>query len=300
MPKMHIDAAGKLQCPENPGLITYNSPWPTVNGSTNFQEPAQGYVIHTEVGYEHSVIHEFNDPNAQASAFVSFGVDGHVHQYGPIGHGWKAWTQVNGNPKWRGGEHEDLGDPKNPLTAAQIESSASVFEAISEHDGFPLQATDDPVNGKGAIFHSDGGAAWGGHDCPGAVRRGQRQAIIDRAKAIRGQAPAPKPNPTPVPLGPLHALEHALHMAQTGKWGVALDHAVACVFDDTHAQSHAECVYEQHLVGTAADGAWGYLSRRARRITINRIQRVIGAGADGIVGPETRRKMAAFRAKYVK
>lgn len=300
MPKLTIDAAGRLQCASNPHLITHNYPWPSHNGSTNFQEPADGYVIHTEVGYEHSVEEEFNNPAAQASAFVSIGDDGHIHQYGPIGHGWKAWTQAAGNAKYRGAEHEDLGHPSNPLTAAQIESSASVLEAISEHDKFPLQPTDNPNGGKGVIFHSDGGAAWGGHDCPGQVRRGQRGAVIDRAKAIRGGTPV-HPDPVAPPIGPVHHVERVLHLPITGHWSHAIDVAAHAVLYDTHGATHsAACRYEQQRCGTSADGVWGYLSRRARKITVNRLQGAIGAGQDGIVGKQTLEKWAEFRAKFVK
>jgi hypothetical protein len=298
MPKMHVDSAGKLQCPSHPELITHNSPWPTQNGSTNFQDPANGYVIHTEVGYEHTVIQEFNNPADQASAFFSIGVDGHIHQYGPVGHGWKAWTQAGGNPKWRGSEHEDLGHPSNPLTAAQIESSASVLEAVSAHDKFPLQPTDDPNNGKGVIFHSDGGAAWGGHDCPGTVRRGQRGDIIHRAKALRGAAPAPTPDPTPKPSSKVEALQAAVHVKRDGFWGVTTDKAAEAVRHDIHARSVDDCKFEQTHVGTAADGKWGYLSRRARRITINRIQGVLGVPQDGLWGPQTDAAYVAMRRRF--
>lgn len=190
---LQVDADGKLVSPDGHFSITYNDPWPTQNGNWNFQEPSFGGVMHTEVGYEHSVIEEFNNPGAQASSFVSisggFGSsgfekrlgsairafhslaaneplpDGHIHQYGPIGKGFMYWTQSQGNPNWLGTEHEDGGNPSNPLTVNQIEATAAVFEAESNLSGWPIQATDDPNNGRGVIFHSDGGAAWGGHNC---------------------------------------------------------------------------------------------------------------------------------------
>jgi hypothetical protein len=183
-----IGADGRLRGPAD---ITWNAAWPTPDGETGFAEPADGMVFHTEVGYEHNVIDEFNNIAAQASSFFSIGDDGHIHQYGPVGSGWVAWTQSNGNYHYRGVEHEDNGNPAIPLTAAQLAASAMVFEALSHHDGFPLAATDKPVGGKGLIFHSDGGVPWGNHDCPGAVRRAQRPAIIAAAQAIRKQREAP-------------------------------------------------------------------------------------------------------------
>jgi hypothetical protein len=121
-------------------------------------------------------------------------MDGHIHQYGSLGHDWMAWTQVAGNPNYRGVEHEDHGDPANPMTDAQLTASAQVFEAMSAFDGWPLAPTDNPNGGRGIIFHADGGAAWGGHACPGPVRQGQRAELIRRAQAIRaGASPAPQP-----------------------------------------------------------------------------------------------------------
>jgi hypothetical protein len=186
-PRLHIDrATGKLT---GPAAITYNTPWPTKNGTPGGFGTAFGGVIHTEVGFEHSVEDEFNNPAAQASAFFSISVTGAIHQYGPLGKDWMAWTQVAGNPHYRGVEHEDQGDPNRPLTPAQLAASAQVFEAMSAFDGWPLAATDNPNGGRGIIFHVDGGAQWGGHDCPGPVREKQRPALIALAKAIRAGRP---------------------------------------------------------------------------------------------------------------
>jgi hypothetical protein len=186
-PRLHIDPAdGKLK---GPAAITYNTPWPTGNGTPGGFGTAFGGVMHTEVGFEHSVIHEFNDPAAQASAFFSISVTGAIHQYGPLGKDWKAWTQAAGNTHYRGVEHEDQGDPNKPLTPVQLAASAQVFEAMSAFDGWPLAPTDNPNGGRGIIFHVDGGAAWGGHDCPGPVRERQRPALIALAKQIRAPQP---------------------------------------------------------------------------------------------------------------
>ncbi|HVX20875.1 MAG TPA: hypothetical protein VHB02_05985 [Acidimicrobiales bacterium] len=160
-------------------------------------------VLHTEVGWEHTVEHEFTDPSYQASAFCSISgglnaqspPDGHLHQYGPIGHGWMAWAQKAGNPRFRSVEFEDGGRPTRPLTALQIATGGAVLAAVAEFDGFPIQSTDDPDHGRGLILHVDGGAAWGGHDCPGAVRAAQRPALIAAAFASITPAP-PAPSPT--------------------------------------------------------------------------------------------------------
>jgi hypothetical protein len=193
-PRLRIDPAdGKLK---GPAPVTYNTPWPTKNCTAGGFGKAFGGVVHTEVGFEHSVIHEFNDPAAKASAFFSITMGGHIHQYMPLGFDYAAWTQVAGNAHYRGVEHEDDGDPNKPLTPAQLAASAQVFEAMSAFDGWPLAATDNPSGGRGIIFHADGGAAWGGHDCPGPVRERQRPALIATAQAIRAGTPGQKFWPT--------------------------------------------------------------------------------------------------------
>lgn len=184
--RLTIGADGLLRGPAD---ITWNDPMPTPNGTPGGFGTAYGGVIHTEVGYEHSVIDEFNNPAAQASAYFSIAVTGAIRQYGTLGHDWMAWTQCAGNPHYRGVEHEDQGNPANPMTDAQLTASAQVFEAMSAFDGWPLAATDNPDGGRGIIFHVDGGAAWGAHDCPGKIRMAQRPEIIARALAIRAGAP---------------------------------------------------------------------------------------------------------------
>lgn len=195
MPLLELDGQGRIVCPDGSISITYNDPFPTPDGNDGFVEPAWGMVIHTEVGYEHNVIDEFNNVVAQASAFCSISMglsagipDGHIHQYGPIGKGWMAWTQAAGNPHWRGVEHEDGGDPTRPLSTAQLISSAALLELFARVDGYPLQATDDPYGGRGCIFHVDGGQPWGGHDCPGSVREAQRPTILYLAALSRQPA----------------------------------------------------------------------------------------------------------------
>jgi len=204
--RCHIDPdSGKLT---GPASITYNSPWPTKDCTPGGFGTAFGGVIHTEVGFEHTVIHEFNDPAAQASAFFSIGIDGHIHQYMPLGKNYKAWTQVACNSNWRGVEHEDQGHPEHPFTPAQLAASAQVFEAMSAFDGWPLEPTDNPNGGRGIIFHVDGGQAWGGHDCPGPVRQKQRPALIALARAIREG----KPKPSPAPAAVEHVTQGALSL----------------------------------------------------------------------------------------
>ncbi len=167
-----------------PASITYNSPWPCVNGSWG-SGAIRGVVMHTMVGNLPGTITVFNEPAFQASAHFGIDQQGNIHQFGPIGKGWIAWAQMAGNDAWYSIEHADDGNPANPLTAAQITASAQLLEVLSRFAGFPLQVTDS-TEGTGYGTHVMGGAAWGGHTCPGpGPRAGQRAAIVALAMAIR-------------------------------------------------------------------------------------------------------------------
>jgi hypothetical protein len=177
--------------------ISYNTPFPTKNGSWG-SGAMQGVVMHTMVGNLPGTIELFNDPapggDPGKAVSAHFGIDqqGNIHQFGPIGKGWIAWAEVAGNLAWYSIEHADNGNTKNPLTDAQITASAQLVEVLSRFAGFPLQVTDS-TGGTGYGTHVMGGAAWGGHTCPGpGPRAGQRAEIIAQAKAIRaGSAPQP-------------------------------------------------------------------------------------------------------------
>jgi hypothetical protein len=109
--------------------------------------------------------------------------DGSIHQMLPLD--WQPWCQINGNFNYAA--IETAGMPDEPLTDAQLASCAAIVRAYHEDLGMPLVVTDTP--GKpGLITHQAGGAAWGGHSCPGTVRAAQRSKIIALAKPA---APAP-------------------------------------------------------------------------------------------------------------
>jgi hypothetical protein len=186
-----------------PAHITYNDPFPCPNGRLGVTGAMQGALMHTMVGTLPGTIASFSNPARQASA--NFGIDetGRIHQFGPLGKGWEAWHAMAANMTWYGIEHADGGDQHRPLTGAQFDASAQVVELLSRFAGFPLQVTDD-VHGRGYGTHVMGGAAWGGHTCPGpGPRADQRHGIIMLAKAIRGGQPHPQPPP-----GRPHAVTH--------------------------------------------------------------------------------------------
>jgi N-acetylmuramoyl-L-alanine amidase len=192
--KLTVGSDGKVR---GPASIGYSTPFPVPNGTPGGSGAMQGVVMHTEVGYDHNVVGEFENPAAQASAWFSVRDDGHITQYGPVGQGWMAWAQMAGNPSWYSIEHEDRGDPHIPLNDAQIAASAQLLECLSAFARFPLQEANS-VTEQGYGVHYMGGAAWGGHTCPDEghpVRSLQRPVIIELAKAIRVSGGQPQQGP---------------------------------------------------------------------------------------------------------
>lgn len=189
--RLTVAADGRVT---GPASIGYSIPFPCVNGTPGGSGAMRGVVMHTEVGYDHNLQAEFDNPAAQASAWFSVRDDGHITQYGPLGKGWMAWAQMAGNPEWYSIEHEDHGDPRVPLTDAQITASAQILECLSAFAGFPLQEANS-ITERGYGVHYMGGQAWGGHTCPDVppspVRSLQRPVIIELAKAIRAGNPPP-------------------------------------------------------------------------------------------------------------
>lgn len=184
--RCHFDEDGWLQGPVKIVHLTQLTPNRYDSG---FAVKARGMVQHTEDGFEAGTVATFLDPHAQASAFFSVAEDGTAHQYLPVGHGYVAWAQEHGNPDWRSCEFEDKTRTGDPMTQPQLVTGAQILEALSTYDGFPLAATDDPVNGRGVITHGDGGPGWGNHpNCPGNVRKAQRPKLIALAIAIRQEA----------------------------------------------------------------------------------------------------------------
>ena len=187
--RMTVEHDGRVTGPAN---IRYNTPFPCVNG--RFGSGAMmGVVMHTMAGNLPGTTALFNDPARQVSAHFGIAQDGEIWQYGPIGKGWEARHAVAANATWYGIEHADDGNPEHPLTQAQIDASAQLFELLSQFAGFPLQVTDD-VQKKGYGTHVMGGLAWNPdhHTCPGpGPRAGQRADIVKLATQIRVGDPLP-------------------------------------------------------------------------------------------------------------
>lgn len=185
--KLHVDDSGRLR-PSEGDIVTnidYNNPFPTPKGEYGSGK-IRGVVMHTMVCNLPECIGIFNEPSpARASAHFGIGQTGRIYQFGPIGKGWIAWAQMAGNHEWYSIEHADNGDQHNPLTQQQMDACAQVVECLSAYAGFPLRVTNS-TSGRGFGTHVMGGAAWGGHSCPGpGPRAGQRWRILWRAGRIR-------------------------------------------------------------------------------------------------------------------
>src|SRR6201999_2095661 len=182
-PKLSVDSAGKVHGPN----ISYNNPWPCGNGdshSMSVPSGIKGAVMHTMAGFYEGTISWFNTPKSQVSAHFGVSWSGQIHQYGPV-NGWRAWAQKAGNSAWWSIEFEDDLKPEIPLTPAQINAGAQLLECLSAArvGNFPMRISNDPGT-EGFGWHGMGGDAWGHPDCPGDVRKAQRQKIIEVAEAI--------------------------------------------------------------------------------------------------------------------
>lgn len=102
--------------------------------------------------------------------------DGRVEQYQKLT--LRSWAQMAGNPYWWSVETE--GEEDEPLTGAQIKTLARWHVWCGAQD----VAVSSPSR-RGIGTHSMGGAAWGGHACPGKIRSAQRKEILAEAKRLR-------------------------------------------------------------------------------------------------------------------
>lgn len=170
---------------------------PLRNYTKDGQEAVYGLVVHVMEGTLEGSRSWFNNPDAQASSHFGTGRDGRLEQW--VDTKDRAWAQAKGNRTWISIENE--GKVPQALTKEQLEKVAQVFAwIVRTHKDVPYQVSHDP-NTKGLGYHRMGGAAWGGHSCPGDAIIAQLQSIVYRARVINNDAPpipgAPKPTPTP-------------------------------------------------------------------------------------------------------
>jgi hypothetical protein len=163
-----------------------------------------GYIPHVQVG-NGSLWGTFEYAPAGNRRFSNAWVakSGASEQYAETNR--VPWAQVAGNPDYLAFECE--GYPSEPYTAAQINTLAVWHNAL----GMPDLITDTPGQ-RGIGTHVMGGAAYGGHTCPGpGPRAGQRSAIIARAISLRTPAPTP---PTPGTTDPFQEDSQMDHLIE--------------------------------------------------------------------------------------
>lgn len=144
------------------------------NGPFGTHGPFLGVILHVNVD-ETGTPDSFWGPGNPGDVCPNFQVykDGSIHQMLPLD--WQPWCQIDGNFQYAA--IETAGLPNEPLTDAQLHACAKIVRAYHEQMGMELRIADTP-GAKGLGTHEMGGAAWGGHPCPGAIRSGQRRLIL--------------------------------------------------------------------------------------------------------------------------
>lgn len=163
---------------------------PVANTSGAMVHPTRGLIPHVQVG-NGSLFGWFNNPKSQASSHLWLSKAGAFEQYVPFDR--RAWAQAAGNPFWISCECE--GYDTEDYTAAQIRALGALLAWGVREFGWRAQLTDSP-DGFGLGTHRMGGAAWGGHACPGDLRANRRPDILRAALNTL----TPRPPEVDVPL----------------------------------------------------------------------------------------------------
>ena len=231
-----------------------------------------GLVLHVQAG-NNSPQGWFSRPGTDASSHWWVGKDGTLEQY--VDADRASWAQAGGNSTYHSVETE--GYPNEKLTAAQEATLAKLYRWGHDRFGWPYKLAERPGE-QGFGWHGMGGAAWGNHpSCPGDLRKGRRQAILDAAQAGGAPAPAPKPptdgpKPAPKPTPPA-AKAPALHVDYFGR---------------SHNARHKDvAIWQQRMRDRGwkidVDSVYGPRSEQVCR----QFQREKGLAVDGLVGPKT-------------
>lgn len=165
--------------PKWPDIATWRGPTPNTSGSI---ADHMYVVVHTADGSFEGTIAWQRNPAADVSSHFVVGKDGAIAQM--LDTNQKPWTQKAGNPYSISIENE--GNENTPLTAQQIEANARILAKAHQVHGIPLQLTGH-VGTRGLGHHSMGaesGVDWGHSLCPGSIIKGQKPAILARAKEI--------------------------------------------------------------------------------------------------------------------
>lgn len=151
---------------------------PVANTAGDRMAAQLGLILHVQEGNGLAgLLATFNNPAAQASATWWVGKDGTLVQLADDPH-IRMWAQGSGNSSYCSVETE--GYTTEPLTDAQVATLGRLYAWGHAELGWPMQLAEAPGQ-AGLGTHAMGGAAWGGHPCPGPIRIGQRPAILAAA-----------------------------------------------------------------------------------------------------------------------
>jgi hypothetical protein len=143
-----------------------------------------GPCLHVNVGDTPDQF--FENGGGPSSVLPNFQIhgDGRGVQFLPIE--WSPWCQSDGNggPRLFGyGAIECAGDVGYPMNDAQLAKVAAIVRAYHDVLGTPLVVANRPGD-HGVIYHAAGGAAWGGHPCPGPIRIAQLPRVLQLAQQL--------------------------------------------------------------------------------------------------------------------
>ncbi|MET9418189.1 peptidoglycan recognition family protein [Streptomyces klenkii] len=139
----------------------------------------RGLILHVQEG-QGSLFEWFSNPSAKVSAHFWVSQTGEIEQY--VSAHDQAWAQRDGNAEWA--SVETSGFAAQPLTPAQVEAVARIYQWGAREHGWALKLADHPQD-TGLGTHAMGGSGWGLHECPGPSRSAQREAIMARVLADR-------------------------------------------------------------------------------------------------------------------
>ncbi|MBX6387469.1 MAG: N-acetylmuramoyl-L-alanine amidase [Frankia sp.] len=154
---------------------------PVRNWRGSMIQPTRGLIPHVQQG-NGSLYGWFNNSSSQVSSHLWVSRSGLVEQYVELDR--RAWAQADGNPYWISVETE--GYAHEDYTPIQVQRLGEIFAWGMGEFGWRGEITDS-VQGFGIGTHRMGGAAWGGHSCPGDIRANRRRDVLTTALALRGE-----------------------------------------------------------------------------------------------------------------
>lgn len=229
--------------------------WPVRNYTNDGQERVLGVVVHIMQGTLEGSHSWFDNSRSQASSHFGVSREGKIYQF--VDTADRAWAQGSGNRDYLSIENE--GYDKDGLSAAQVKANAKILKWAHDKYKVPF-ALADKVGEKGLGYHKMGGAAWGGHPCPGAKAISQLGDIVKAAKPAK---PAPHyaayPGDGFFRLGKKHALVKAMGKAII-KAGYKGQYTPTEEFTRADLKAYAWFQRKLGYSGAAADGYPGKAS----------------------------------------